>query len=114
MDDYKLRTIVRNERSKNWLSAEKIGCSQKVKKDAQATGIILSILRTAVENGLGPRKYLICLFEKIPNLPSLTKTALVAYLFSDQEIQNKCQTNYEYKKTNPSFILKYTIRLMGF
>lgn len=58
---------------KNWLFS-------KSEKGAQSTGIILSILRTAVENGLDPRKYLIYLFENIPNLPSLTKPALAAYL----------------------------------
>ncbi|MGL9728869.1 IS66 family transposase [Enterococcus sp. DIV0756] len=72
---------------KNWLFS-------KSEKGAQATGINLSILRTAVENGLVPRKYLIYLFEKIPHLPSLTKAALVAYLLWNQEIQEKCRANY--------------------
>lgn len=72
---------------KNWLFS-------KSEKGAQATGIILSILRTAVENGLDPRKYLIYLFEHIPNLPSLTKTALAAYLPWNQEVQKDCRANY--------------------
>lgn len=72
---------------KNWLFS-------KSEKGAQATGIILSILRTAIENGLDPRKYLIYLFEHIPNLPSLTKPALAAYLPWNQEVQRNCQTNY--------------------
>lgn len=72
---------------KNWLFS-------KSEKGAQATGIILSILRTAIENGLDPRKYLIYLFENIPNLPSLTKPALAAYLPWNQEVQRMCQANY--------------------
>lgn len=72
---------------KNWLFS-------KSEKGAQATGIILSILRTAVENGLDPRKYLIYLFEHIPNLPSLTKPALAAYLPWNQEVQKDCRANY--------------------
>ncbi|OTO77378.1 hypothetical protein A5865_001254 [Enterococcus sp. 12E11_DIV0728] len=72
---------------RNWLFS-------KSEKGAQSSGIILSILRTAVENGLDPRKYLIYLFEKIPNLPSLTKTALAAYLPWNPEVQAHCLANY--------------------
>lgn len=72
---------------KNWLFS-------KSEKGAQASGIILSILRTAVENGLDPRKYLVYLFEQIPNLPSVTKTALAAYLPWNQTVQADCRANY--------------------
>ncbi|OJG78303.1 hypothetical protein RV10_GL001537 [Enterococcus pallens] len=58
------------------------------------TGIILSIIRTAVENGLDPRKYLIHLFEKIPNLSNQTPAALAAYLLGTPEIQAQCAANY--------------------
>lgn len=72
---------------KNWLFS-------KSEKGARSTGIILSIVRTAIENGLDPRKYLIHLFERIPNLSSLTPAALAAYLPWNPTIQAICGTSY--------------------
>lgn len=72
---------------RNWLFS-------KSEKGAQSSGVILSILRTAVENGLDPRKYLIYLFEKIPNMPSLSKNALSAYLPWNPEVQVQCLADY--------------------
>jgi len=72
---------------KNWLFS-------KSERGAQAAGIILSILRTAVENKLDPRKYFIYLFEQVPNLPSLTPAALTAYLPWSEGVQTHCRAAY--------------------
>ncbi|WP_430748905.1 IS66 family transposase [Candidatus Enterococcus moelleringii] len=72
---------------KNWLFS-------KSEKGARSTGIILSIVRTALENELDPRKYLIYLFEKIPNLASQTPTALAAYLPWNPTVQAICGARY--------------------
>jgi len=68
---------------KNWLFSQSF-------KGAKAVGIIQSILQTARANGLNLRKYLIFLFEKIPNLPVLNQAALEAYLPWQPEIQEIC------------------------
>lgn len=47
---------------KNWLFSTSF-------KGAQASGIILSVMRTAEANGLDTRAYLKLLFEELPNLP---------------------------------------------
>lgn len=47
---------------KNWLFSTSF-------KGAQASGIILSVMRTAEANGLDTRAYLKILFERLPNLP---------------------------------------------
>lgn len=46
-----------------------------------------------VENGLDPRNYLVYLFEQIPNLPNVTKTALAAYLPWNQTVKADCRAN---------------------
>lgn len=72
---------------KNWLFS-------KSEQGAKSAGIILSIIRTAIENGLDPRKYLIHLFEKIPNLSIQTPAALAAYLPWNETVQANCRANY--------------------
>ena len=72
---------------KNWLFS-------KSEQGAKSSGIILSILRTAIANGLDPRRYLIHLFEKIPNLSSQTPATIAAYLPWNETVQANCRANY--------------------
>ncbi|MBJ0652388.1 transposase, partial [Enterococcus faecium] len=69
---------------KNWLFSKSL-------KGARSNGIILSIIQTAVANGLNIRKYLNHLFTEIPNLSSMTPEALRAYLPWNQQIQEICK-----------------------
>jgi len=69
---------------KNWLFSKSL-------KGARSTGIILTIIQTAVANGLNIRKYFIHLFTEIPNLPTMTPEALRAYLPWNQQIQEICK-----------------------
>ncbi|MDR2834035.1 MAG: transposase [Streptococcaceae bacterium] len=68
---------------KNWLFSKSF-------HGARASGIILSIIRTARVNNLNIRKYMTLLFEQIPNLPSLSIEFLEAYLPWDPKIQELC------------------------
>ncbi|WP_340672936.1 transposase domain-containing protein, partial [Brevibacillus agri] len=47
---------------KNWLFAN-------TPRGAKASAIIYSVIETAKENGLNPFKYLMFLFEQLPQLP---------------------------------------------
>lgn len=52
---------------KNWLFAN-------TPRGAKASAAIYSVIETAKENGLNPFKYLMYLFEQLPQLPDLTDT----------------------------------------
>ncbi|OIQ58339.1 transposase IS66 family protein [Moorella thermoacetica] len=54
---------------KNWLFAN-------TPRGAKASAITYSIVETAKENGLNPFQYLICFFEKLPNLDPQDKNDL--------------------------------------
>ncbi len=69
---------------KNWLFSKSL-------KGARASGIILSIIQTAVANRLNIRKYLNHLFAEILNLPAMTAEALSVYLLWNQQIQEICK-----------------------
>ncbi|XUD47886.1 hypothetical protein IGJ74_000825 [Enterococcus sp. AZ009] len=69
---------------KNWLFSKSL-------KGTRSAGIILSIIQTAVANGLNIRKYLNHLFTEIPNLSSMTPEVLRAYLPWNQQIQEICK-----------------------
>ena len=58
---------------KNWLFAN-------TPRGAKASAVIYSIVESAKENGLNPHAYLTHLFEKLPNLASVTPEALDALL----------------------------------
>lgn len=58
---------------KNWLFSQSI-------KEAIANGYFLTIIQTALANGLDPRKYLEFLIDKLANLPILNHESIEAYL----------------------------------
>jgi transposase len=49
-------------------------------KGATVSAIIYSIIETAKENGLNPMSYLTYLFERMPNVDSLTNPELLQQL----------------------------------
>ena len=54
---------------KNWLFSQSI-------KGAVANGYFLTVIQTAIANGLDPRKYLEFLIDKLANLPILIMRVL--------------------------------------
>ncbi|MDR2832226.1 MAG: IS66 family transposase [Streptococcaceae bacterium] len=70
---------------KNWLFS-------KSTKGAKATGIIMSIVQTAIHNGVDVRKYLNFLLTSIPQLPTLTDKLLrESYLPWSPLVQQTCK-----------------------
>ena len=61
---------------------------------ARTSGIILSVYRTAEANGLDPVKYLEFLFDRIPNIKSLTNEALDELLPWMPLVQKTCSKPY--------------------
>lgn len=69
---------------KNWLFSQ-------IKRGAVATGILLSVLKTAEINHLDLRQYLNYLFEALPNLPVPGDlTVLQDYLPWSPKVQEIC------------------------
>ncbi|MGL9971983.1 IS66 family transposase [Enterococcus sp. DIV1420a] len=58
---------------------------------AQTSGDILSVIKTAEQNGLESTKNLQYLFEELPNLPVLTAEHLDDYLPWAAKVQEKCK-----------------------
>lgn len=58
---------------------------------AQTSGDILSVIKTAEQNGLNSTKYLQYIFEELPNLPVLTTEHLDDYLPWAIDVQEKCK-----------------------
>ena len=58
---------------KNWLFSQSI-------KGAIANGYFLTVIQTAIANGLDPRKYLEFLIDKLANLLILNHESIEAYL----------------------------------
>lgn len=70
---------------KNWL----FSTSQK---GAKANAVFLGLCETAKANGLNVRKYLVLLFEKLPQLGEFpTNDELEAYLPWNLEVQRRCR-----------------------
>lgn len=61
---------------------------------ARTSGIILSVYRTAEANGLDPAKYLEFLFDRIPNLESLSDETLDELLPWLSLAQKNCAKKY--------------------
>lgn len=68
---------------KNWLHSTSL-------EGARTSGIILSVYKTAELNGLSPVKYLEFLFERIPNLPIVSESALDELLPWNKKVQQRC------------------------
>ncbi|MGX7015053.1 IS66 family transposase [Vagococcus silagei] len=68
---------------KNWLFSQST-------EGATASGVILSIMKTAEANGLDVRKYLIYLFDETPNLDVLSDEVLSEYLPWSNTVQSHC------------------------
>lgn len=71
---------------KNWLHSTSL-------EGARTSGIILSVYKTAELNGLNATKYLEFLFDKIPNLPTLSAEALDQLLPWTEDVQKNYSRN---------------------
>lgn len=69
---------------KNWLHSATL-------EGATASGIILSIMKTAEENKLDVCKYFNYLFTEIPNLPVMDNASLEKFLPWSKDIQSLCK-----------------------
>lgn len=69
---------------KNWLFSQSF-------EGAQANAIILSLIQTAKDNGLNPRRYIQYLLEQLPNRVSEKNSPLEAYLPWAPEVQLNCK-----------------------
>lgn len=69
---------------KNWLFSTSL-------KGAQSNGVILSIMKTAEQQGLNVRKYLNYLLTEIPNLAIVDHKALEDYMPWSADIQLNCK-----------------------
>lgn len=64
----------------------------------RTSGVILSLYRTAEANGLDPVKYLVLLFNRVPNLSAITDKALDELLPWKTKVHQLCQTPYKNTK----------------
>lgn len=65
---------------------------------ARTSGVILSIYRTAVANGLDPVRYIEFLFDQMPNMDTLSDEGLDALLPWQPDIQTQYATTYKHTK----------------
>ena len=70
---------------KNWLFAN-------TPKGAKASAVIYSIVETAKANGLSPFRYLMYLFEKLPNMDLTDPEALKAVLPWSKSLPTSCHS----------------------
>ncbi|MGM0122778.1 hypothetical protein IGI37_000144 [Enterococcus sp. AZ194] len=65
---------------------------------ARTSGVILSIYRTAVANGLDPIRYIEFLFDRVPNMETQSDEGLDALLPWKPDVQALCRTTYKQTK----------------
>nr|WP_239984795.1 transposase domain-containing protein [Sporolactobacillus pectinivorans] len=63
----------------------------RLRKGAEASAIVYSIIETAKENGLRPFHYLSYLFEQLPKLERVTEETLDSLLPWSKAIPSECR-----------------------
>lgn len=74
------------------------------RRGAKSLAVYLTLMETANRNGLDPRLYIEYLLERLPQVTSLEKSTLEAYLPWNEEVKEKCYSPFQ---REPRYLEEY-------